>query len=125
VTAGGKVDAAALRELTTPVEEAPVEAPADPVEAVLLGVWRQVLGAEPLGSHTDFFDVGGHSLAMLRIVGRVAELLGVELAVDVFYDAPTVAAHAGLIRAQQGTAVAGRAQQILDQGSEPATWRAA
>ncbi|MEU8256540.1 non-ribosomal peptide synthetase [Micromonospora inaquosa] len=125
VTAGGKVDAAALREFTAPLDSGPADEAADPVEAVLIGVWQQVIGGKPVASNTDFFDVGGHSLAMLRIVGRVAELLDAELTVDVFYDAPTVAAHADLIREQRGPTAVARARDILAQGDEPASWRAA
>ncbi|GAA1617105.1 non-ribosomal peptide synthetase [Actinoplanes couchii] len=128
LTVGGKVDAAALRALATPSGDTvtePGDDPADPVETVLIGVWHQVLGDEKVGTRTDFFEAGGHSLAMLRIVGRMAELLDVELPVDVFYDAPTVAEHAGLIRDEHGGAVTSRARRILDQGHDPATWRAA
>ncbi|BEL08275.1 hypothetical protein Q0Z83_064660 [Actinoplanes sichuanensis] len=124
LTAGGKVDAAALRDLAAPAGPEGTGDATDPVEAVLIGVWQQVIAGKPVGVHTDFFDAGGHSLAMLRIVGRVAELLDVELAVDVFYDAPTVAAHADLIREQRGAAATERARRVLGQGAEAAAWRA-
>jgi amino acid adenylation domain-containing protein len=63
--------------------------PQDPVEGLLCGVWREVLGVERVGVGDDFFQLGGHSLLVARAVARVREVLGVELQMTEVFEAPT------------------------------------
>src|SRR5262249_20920982 len=66
----GKVDLAAL-----PAPEAgqgvAFVAPRNPVEAQLVGIWREVLGLETIGVHDNFFELGGHSLLAAQVISRV------------------------------------------------------
>ncbi len=90
VTPNGKIDRAAL---AVPVS-ATVEyvAPSTPVEEVVAEIWCDLLGAERVGVHDDFFaDLGGHSLLATRFVALVAERFPVELPVRSLFDHPTVA----------------------------------
>ena len=71
--------------------ERPVVAARTPEEAVVLSIWAEVLQRDDVGVDEDFFALGGHSLAAAQIVARVNEALGVDLAPDAVFDAPTVA----------------------------------
>jgi acyl carrier protein len=47
-------------------------------------IWREVL-ATPVTEDSDFFESGGHSLAVLNVLNRIQEYYGTELSVrDIF-----------------------------------------
>jgi len=66
--------------------------PATALERQLAAIWCEVLGLERVGSNDDFFELGGHSLLLTRLVSRVREALGVDLAMHEFFDNPSVGA---------------------------------
>ena len=65
--------------------------PRTPLEAVLAGLWAEVLGREEVGIHQGFFELGGHSLLAARLVTRLRDTVGVELPMREVFDAGTVA----------------------------------
>lgn len=73
------------------------EEPED-LDAAIAVIWAEVLGVDRVPADADFFELGGHSLAMIRIVGRVADLVGAELPVDVFFDTPTLSEFVAAVR---------------------------
>jgi len=98
LTAGGKVDRAALAALDSPPPQAPAAtAPAGPTERRLLALWRGVLERPTLGVEDDFFRSGGHSLLALRLLAAVRREFGRELSMPELVQAPTVARQAMLL----------------------------
>ncbi|MDF2629023.1 MAG: hybrid, partial [Symbiobacteriaceae bacterium] len=92
----GKVDRKALPAPTR--ERAEQAAAADtsvttvtPVEQRLAAIWQRLLGLEQVGTHENFFDLGGHSLLIIRLRSAVEEEMGVTLPVTEFFKHPTVA----------------------------------
>ncbi|HEV7369577.1 amino acid adenylation domain-containing protein, partial [Arenibaculum sp.] len=61
------------------------EAPSGPVEDALAAIWGEVLGLERVGRGDDFFDLGGHSLLAVRVVSRIRQVLGVEVALTALF----------------------------------------
>jgi amino acid adenylation domain-containing protein len=57
----------------------------------LAGIWREALDVARVKPDDDFFALGGDSLAACRVVGAVAERLGVELPVHALFEERTVA----------------------------------
>ncbi|WP_020519651.1 non-ribosomal peptide synthetase [Catelliglobosispora koreensis] len=67
--------------------------PQTPREQILAALFAEVLELpQPVGVTDNFFTLGGHSMASMRLVGRVQAVLGAELSLRDIFDAPTVAA---------------------------------
>jgi len=94
----GKVDRKALPKPGEAwAETSSFIAPRTPVEEILVGIWAEVLGLERIGVADNFFELGGHSLRAIRVIARVHDVLGVEVAMRTFFEAPTVAGMAPAI----------------------------
>jgi amino acid adenylation domain-containing protein/thioester reductase-like protein len=106
VTAHGKVDRAALPEPVTDPQAA-FDPPRTSTERALADLWAEVLGVgRPIGRDDGFFDLGGHSLLVPRLVGRIRDAIGVAVPVREIFQAPSLAA---LADAVDGHATAARA----------------
>ncbi|NUR59076.1 MAG: AMP-binding protein [Catenulispora sp.] len=92
LTRNGKVDLGKLPEprYTVPTGTAFV-APRTETEKLVASAWTEVLGLSRIGVHDDFFAVGGHSLHVTRVIGRLRVAAGVEVPVRALFEAPTVA----------------------------------
>ena len=105
----GKVDRRAL-----PAPEWRAESvfapPEGAVEAVLAGMWEEVLGVPRVGRHDGFFRLGGHSLLGMELVSRVRGTFKVELPLRRLFETPTVAALAAAI--VEGEATPGQSEKI-------------
>jgi mycobactin peptide synthetase MbtE len=53
-----------------------VGAAASATEQLLVGIWREVLGRESVGLADNFFDIGGHSMAVAAVHGRLTAATG-------------------------------------------------
>jgi len=65
--------------------------------ARLLPMWRDALRLSDVAVDDDLFNLGGHSLTVIQLVDRISTELGVEVALEAFYERPTVAEIADLI----------------------------
>ncbi len=60
-------------------------APRNELERALAAIWSEVLGLRDIGVHSNFFEIGGHSLLAVQVVARVRDGLGLPLAIrDLF-----------------------------------------
>ncbi|WP_315799639.1 non-ribosomal peptide synthetase, partial [Bradyrhizobium sp. SZCCHNR1002] len=90
LTPNGKLDRNALPapELTSTGGYA---APRNPAETSLAAIFADVLGVDRVGIHDDFFAIGGHSLLATQVVARAQQDLGVQVALRLLFETPTVA----------------------------------
>ncbi|WP_175856993.1 non-ribosomal peptide synthetase [Burkholderia anthina] len=101
VTANGKIDRAALRELAVvPVTVTSGDAPQGPVETALAEVWQAVLKAPRVGRDDNFFELGGDSILVLQVIAR-ARKRGVRFTPKQLFDGPTVAELARIAKTEE------------------------
>ncbi len=99
VAAGGKLDRSHLAAMLAGKEEDTGRDPQDTANAAArtvtqrraAAVFAEVLGIEALGIHDDFFDLGGHSLTAMQVLGRLHRIFQIKLPIDCLFENPTVA----------------------------------
>ncbi len=76
----------------TAVHEVPEEAERPEKETAMARLFEDVLRLDEgdVGPEDNFFDAGGHSLAAAELLGRVEEVFGVRLPINVLIKEPTV-----------------------------------
>ncbi len=121
-TPSGKADRPALvASLQAGADELP-HMPSSQVEAVVRAAWSQTLGAQAVDG--DFFELGGDSLQVVAMLGRISAALKLETPlIAAFFGDPTLA---GLLKVIQDGRVAEpaaplvgvpRVPRILDPGT--------
>ncbi|MDF3149545.1 AMP-binding protein, partial [Streptomyces sp. T21Q-yed] len=95
LTANGKLDRAALPEpgpITGSLASAAARQPSGPVEEALCGLFSEVLGVASVAPEDDFFALGGNSLMVTRLLGRIQLTLGAQVGVRALFECRTPAA---------------------------------
>ena len=64
--------------------------PGNPTEQTIAEVWQQVLGIEKVGIHDNFFDLGGHSLLVAKVIAHLRSAFPVEFPMGSLFERPTV-----------------------------------
>lgn len=95
----GKVD---LRRLGPPGSgrpalDSPYVAPRTPTEALLAGLWGEVLGISRVGILDDFFDLGGASLEAGRVLSRLRRFVPGDVPIRTLFEEPTIERFAAAI----------------------------
>ncbi|MFH1488095.1 MAG: amino acid adenylation domain-containing protein, partial [Pseudomonadota bacterium] len=105
LTPNQKVDRKALPEPKDLLATgAPFVPPRNETEEKLCGIWAELLEAERVGIHDNFFDLGGHSLLAMRLIFRIAETFGIPLGIRDVFECDSPAALAA--RLDEGTVIA-------------------
>ena len=102
LSAHGKVDRAALPAPSgaRPDLEVPYVEPGTELERTIAAIWREVIGLERVGRQDNFFALGGTSLTITQVRGRLRHALGRDdLPLVDLFRFPTVAALAGHLAA--------------------------
>ena len=75
-------------------------APATDIEQSIAAIWRGVLGVEQVGATDNFFDLGGHSLLLVRVHDQLKEKLKIELTLVDLFRFPTIKRQTEMLEAR-------------------------
>jgi amino acid adenylation domain-containing protein len=93
LTPNGKVDRRALPKPEAEIASASTYvAPQTEIERAIAEVWREVLKIEKVGLQDNFFDLGGHSLLLARVLSKIRDLLGKQIPMLALFQFPTIGA---------------------------------
>ena len=98
LTPNGKVDRKALPKLGDSTHPEPLAVPQTDMEKAIAAIWRKVLGIEQVGLHDNFFDLGGHSLLMVRAHAQIQQQSASEIPLVELFRYPTVSSLAAYLR---------------------------
>jgi len=76
---------------------------ANEIEAKIATYWTELLGVEGVNPGDEFFALGGHSLAAVRLFAKVRKQFGVDLPLASLFEARTLRQFAELVVNKQGT----------------------
>lgn len=110
----GKVDRQALLKLEG-VDIRPATAyiaPQTAMEQTITTIWQEVLDVPRVGMHDNFFDLGGHSLLLLKVQQRIEAAYTRDIPIVKMFQYPTVSGLVAYLNWQQNENVA------LQQGYE-------
>ncbi|MBP9192712.1 MAG: amino acid adenylation domain-containing protein, partial [Ignavibacteria bacterium] len=111
VTPSGKINRKALPEPEAGSVSAEYAAPRNETEKALSAIWKELLHAEQVGIHDNFFDLGGDSIITIQVQSR-ARRLGYELKPNDIFIHQTISSLSAALAERTETAVTGE-QGIL------------
>ncbi|OPZ94372.1 MAG: Linear gramicidin synthase subunit D [Firmicutes bacterium ADurb.Bin419] len=102
LTSNGKVDRKNLPEpdkAQNTSGEVYVE-PSSEIEKAIFEIWKEVLKVEKIGINDNFFNIGGNSLLVTKIVYKFNEKFKLNLTFPYFFTSPTISAMARFVESQ-------------------------
>lgn len=101
LTSNGKIDRTTLLQLEANRQtNAAYTAPQNESEQKLSEMWQEVLVLDRVGAHDNFFDIGGHSLLLLRLHALVEQQYPGIVKVTDLFAYPTIHTLAAFIEAE-------------------------
>ncbi len=117
LTANGKVDRKQLpppeQVRSTQVEVEHV-APESDLENQLVALWKETLGLEQVGVEDNFFDIGGHSLLVVRMHRRLQQVVESPVSLTDLFRFPTIRSFSSFLADGSSETT----QQAADRGSK-------
>jgi len=91
LSANGKTDRKAL---PSPIFERKTDIaylePGNNEEKILVGIWKELLMLDKVGINDSFFDLGGHSLLLIRMLAKIKPYFKKELNIIDFFRYPSI-----------------------------------
>ena len=100
ITPNGKVDRDALSRAASVRQNGAAEHAASTTEEALVAIWHEVLDITDCGHNDDFFDLGGTSIALIRMLGRVNEHFAIALDPSALLEEATIECLAKVIESK-------------------------
>ncbi|MCA6111822.1 amino acid adenylation domain-containing protein, partial [Bradyrhizobium cenepequi] len=118
LTVNGKLDRKGLPALEdNAYARRAYEAPQGEIETALAQLWAELLGLERVGRHDHFFQLGGHSLLVVRLLSRALDL-GLTFSAADLFQAPVLKELASKIHLERQPS-SPEVISVLATGSQP------
>ncbi len=88
-THNGKIDKKKLKE-DLGIKKNVSQKASTQTTAALIGIWQDVLGVEDIDETSNFFTVGGHSIAAVEIFGIINDRFKINLPIATIFDANSI-----------------------------------
>lgn len=120
-TPGGKIDLQALSSQRAELAQAKAvyTPPQNELEQFIAGLWQEVLAVDEIGRDDNFFDLGGHSLLLMKVNLKLKHHCGKDIPLVEMFKHPTISTLAEFLSGQQN----GNESKSLEQSRERATTR--
>lgn len=59
-------------------------------EKSITAIWKDVLGMKRIGTSSNFFVIGGHSLLVVKMLVQIHKRTGIKIPISRFYEKPTI-----------------------------------
>jgi thioesterase domain-containing protein/acyl carrier protein len=116
LTANGKLDRKALPPPNPSPSRTIADFPVTEEEERLARIWADVLGVDCIGRSDNFFDLGGHSLLLVRLFARINKEFQSNLPITTIFDTQTLS---GLARALRKEVRISSLVPVQTSGSKP------
>jgi len=90
LTPNGKIDIAALRLIDTEVSASVYRAPETDLEIKLVEIWEKLLVVDRVGIYDNFFDLGGNSLMVMRMVAQIEREMSMTIPMKVIFQSKCI-----------------------------------
>jgi amino acid adenylation domain-containing protein len=97
LTPNGKVDRRALPVPTKTLLRQEFISPRNASECRLAAIWIELLGVSPVSVTDNFFDIGGDSLSVAKLLVRIEHSFQKQLSMATLFEAPTIRQLAALL----------------------------
>ncbi|MEP6805856.1 MAG: condensation domain-containing protein, partial [Flavobacterium sp.] len=98
LTPNGKIDRKALPNISgNDLIRREFIAPRNDLEKKLAAIWQEILRIEKVSITDNFFDIGGHSLKVILLVGLILKRLSAKVTIMQIFDHPDLKSQAQLI----------------------------
>ncbi len=64
--------------------------PRTDTEKIVYKIWAEVLGRDKIGTHDNFFDMGGNSMSILQLIAQLKQILDQDIPITALYKYPTI-----------------------------------
>lgn len=124
LTPNGKIDRKAFPapDDSQAVVRADYTPPENEMEEIIAEIWKQALGIQKIGREDRFFDIGGHSLLAMQVLGQLRKKGFENLQITDIFRFPTIRSLAKHLNQAQGK-TSDSTSQVQDRASRRAAMR--
>jgi len=118
-TPGGKIDLHALSNPQTAPSQskAAFAPPQNALEQVIAGLWQEVLSVAEIGRDDNFFDLGGHSLLLMKVNLKLKHHCRKDIPLVEMFKYPTISTLAEFLNGKQNGDLPSSFQKIQDRAA--------
>jgi len=99
-TKAGKIDRRALPNPEAKAQEKRAVLPESELEREIADIWKEVLKLQQVGIDDNFFDLGGHSLLLMIVLGKLQETRSETIEIVELFEHPTIRSLANHLRSR-------------------------
>ncbi len=98
ITSNGKIDRKALPKIDERLAD--YLPPITETQATIASIWQDILGVPRISRDANFFNIGGDSIVLIRVVSRIREAFKKDVSLAQFYKSQTIEQIASIFDSQ-------------------------